>query len=296
MGVCMSIKNEESLWNFDNVKGLNTLSEPKTQKKKKANPFDVKEHKKAMEKPLDSSENQATSISQKLSPSLDKKQPPVAKNVVLPQKEHKTKSVVDKEYNEEIQGRVDINKLLKKQNKQESVKEEDSVVKPVNKDKESSSNQRLAQAPAEINNDSSLKASQDVKNALSKIKQNRKDQPVFDVVAYNQQHSKPSLSLVSKQMGQFSLSVQKSVPDILKGTGWDKATTEQKNMAKKISSIICIFLVAGIVGFGLARLSVSQPQPQSNSKPVVLKQRDTDIKKEVSPVKESLNKEKQDVK
>lgn len=295
MGVCMSIKNEESLWNFDNVKGLNTLSEPKTQKKKKANPFDVKEHQKAMAKPLDPSEDQVNSISQKLSAPSDKKQPTAPKNVapknvVVSKKEHK--KTVDKEPDEEIQSRIDINKLLKKQNQQAPVTEEDSVVKAVNK--EISPVQKLHQGQNENNSDSGLKASQDVKNALSKIKQNRKDQPVFDVVAYNQQNSKPSMSLVSKQMGQFSLSVQKSVPNILKGTSWDKATTEQKNMAKKISYILCIFIVAGIVGFGLARVSVSQSQV--NSTQIASKHINTNIEKEESPVKESLNKEKHTVK
>lgn len=282
MGVCMTIKNEESLWNFDNVKSLNTLSEPKTQKKKKANPFDVQEHKKAMEKSSTHSENELKAISQKISTISEKTS---SINIVSPSKEP---LLTESSISEESQARVDINKLLKKQNKPESLKKEESVVKPVVEKKVPVQNSQPV--VSQNNNDSGLKASQDVKNALSKIKENRKTQPVFDVVAYNQQNSKKSTSLVSKQMGQFSLSVQNSVPDILKGTGWDKATTEQKNMAKKISSTICIFIFAGIVGFGLAKVSISQQATPTTQ--VSSPKADTSLEKENTPVKEVSTKSK----
>lgn len=240
MGVYyMSSNNEQSLWNFDNVKNLNTLNEPKNQRKKKSNPFDVEQHKKVMESsptPVQAKEKEV----KKTVPDTGK----TIKPVIIKNEPQSVKKVKNSDIEKNKEERIDINKFLKKQDSSSVVTEVKNAPAPTPMEQKVTPSVAKSTEKKEKQS-TEFKASQEVKNALSNIRKNneRQKREVFDVVAYNEKTSQNSRSLIRAQMGQFSLIAQNTIPDALKGESWDKATQEQKNLAKKIFILISVLLV-----------------------------------------------------
>lgn len=95
-------------------------------------------------------------------------------------------------------------------------------------------------------------ASQDNKDSLEEIKRKNIENRPFEIVAYKEPQNQKSL--VGSQMGSFLFSIEKIVPEPLKGKSWEKSSEEQKKTAIKLTLtlLLSLSMVVGVfLGKGL---------------------------------------------